>query len=516
MAVPGSADDGQLDAVIVGGGHNGLVAATLLGQAGWSVLVLERGDRLGGAAVSGEPFPGIEARLSRYAYLVSLFPPALARLLGLNVELRHRRVSSYTPSGTSGLLVSSDDRLTRASMADVTGDRNAFEHWQRFYAMVDRVGERLFATLTEPLRSRDEIRRLVDDDVAWSAIFERPLSELLERAFDSDLVRGVVLTDATIGTFAPAADPLLRQNRCFLYHVIGGPWNVPVGGMGALTESLAGLAQLASVELRTGCDVVTIGTDGRTAEVTCADDRRYAARHVLAGVAPSVLAALLGEHDSVDRPEGSQLKINMLLARLPRLRDAEVAARDAFAGTFHVNEGYDQLQRAHGQALAGRIPTAPPCELYCHTLTDPSILSPELRSAGAQTLTLFGLHMPARLFRGGSAAAAKATAVHATLRSVDSVLAEPLEDCLWRAPDGTPCLEAVTPPELEASLAMPGGHIFHRDLSWPFAESVEELGTWGVETEHPNVWMCGAGARRGGGVSGIPGHNAARAVLAAG
>ena len=152
------------------------------------------------------------------------------------------------------------------------------------------------------------------------------------------------------------------------------------------------------------------------------------------------------------------------------------------------------------------------CEVYCHSLTDPSILSDELHSRGAQTLTLFGLHMPARLFTD---AAAKQRAVDATLRSLDSVLDEPIEDCLLRAPDGTPCLEALTPPEIESELGMPRGHIFHRDLAWPFAESDEEVGAWGVETEHANVWLCGAGARRGGGVSGIPGHNAARAVLEA-
>jgi phytoene dehydrogenase-like protein len=98
---------------------------------------------------------------------------------------------------------------------------------------------------------------------------------------------------------------------------------------------------------------------------------------------------------------------------------------------------------------------------------------------------------------------------------VSSVLAEPIEDCLWRGENGRPCIEAITPLELEAELGMPGGHIFHRDLAWPFAECDEDIGRWGVETEHPNVWLCGAGARRGGGVSGIPGHNAARAVLAA-
>ncbi|HEY1508851.1 MAG TPA: hypothetical protein VGF93_07625, partial [Solirubrobacteraceae bacterium] len=197
------------------------------------------------------------------------------------------------------------------------------------------------------------------------------------------------------------------------------------------------------------------------------------------------------------------------------LRDPAVESADAFAGTFHVNEGYEQLQRAYEQAFAGTIPSLPPCELYCHSLTDPLILDAELSAAGAQTLTLFGLHMPARLFTGERGAAAKREAVEATLRSVESVIAEPLEDCLWRAPDGTPCIEALTPPELESQLGMPGGHIFHRDLAWPFAEASEQEGTWGVETEDPNVWVCGAGARRGGGVSGIPGHNAARAVLAA-
>ena len=131
-----------------------------------------------------------------------------------------------------------------------------------------------------------------------------------------------------------------------------------------------------------------------------------------------------------------------------------------------------------------------------------------------QTLTLFGLHMPARLFRADPDGAKRA-AVRATLASVNSVLAEPLEDCLLSGPDGEPCLEAVTPVELEAELAIPGGCIFHRDLTWPFADPDSEAGRWGTETARPNLWLCGSGARRGGAVSGIPGHNAARALLAA-
>jgi phytoene dehydrogenase-like protein len=194
----------------------------------------------------------------------------------------------------------------------------------------------------------------------------------------------------------------------------------------------------------------------------------------------------------------------MLVRRLPRPREG---GTELFAGTFHVNEGYGQLRRAYAEAADGHVPSTPPAEIYCHSLTDASIVP-----AGMHALTLFGLHMPARLF-AEDPAGAKAAAVAATLESVNSALAEPLEDCLLTGADGAPCLEAITPPELESGLGMPGGHIFHRDLTWPFAESEEEIGRWGVETEHPNVWICGAGARRGGCVSGIPGHNAAQAVL---
>jgi len=469
------------DAVIVGGGHNGLVAATLLARAGRSVAVLERRDRVGGAAVSSSPWPGVDARVSRYSYLVSLLPAALRHQLGLRFQLRPRAVASYPPAGSG------------------------------FDGLRKRVADRLGPTLLQPLRTRDEIHRLLGED-AW--LLEQPLSEQLEERFDDDLKRGIELTDATIGTFAPANDPLLRQNRCFVYHVVGGPWDIPVGGMGALTSELERLAREAGAEIVCGAEVTTIDSDAAEALIACADGSQRRAAHVLANVAPAVLSELLGE-PAGQRPEGSQLKLNMLLARLPRLRDGDVDPRRAFAGTFHVNEGYAQLQVAYEEAASGRIPSLPPCELYCHSLTDPTILSPELRAAGAHTLTLFGLHMPARLFEGAGHDRAKREAVEATLRSLGSVLAEPISDCLWTDADGEPCLEARTPIELEAELGMPGGHIFHRDLSWPFAETEDDVGRWGVETERPNVWLCGAGARRGGGVSGIPGHNAARAVLGA-
>ena len=504
------------DVIIVGAGHNGLVAATLLAGSGHRVVVLESAGHVGGAAVSARPFPGVDARVSRYSYLVSLFPRALLRELGLEVQLRRRRVSSYTPHGDTGILICDDERRTRESIARTlgAGDRSA-DALARLGAMTTGVAKRVFPTLTEPLRSRDALRRHVADDAAWNALYERPLSELLESSFDSDLVRGIVATDALIGTFAALDDPGLVQNRCFLYHVIGngtGHWDIPVGGMGTLTGALGDAAARAGAEIRVDTPVTRIEATDSGVAVHAADGQVWEGRHVLANVAPAILAELMGDPAPGPPPEGSQLKLNLLLARLPRLRDAAVTPQEAFAGTFHVNEGYAQLQRAHAQAAGGEIPRLPPCEAYCHSLTDPTILSPELQDAGVQTLTVFGLHMPARLFRADHDAAREA-AVAATLASINAVLAEPIEDCLQHTPDGAPCLEAHTPVELEAELGMPGGHIFHRDLAWPFAENDSDIGAWGVETARPRVWLCGAGARRGGAVSGIPGHNAARALL---
>ncbi|MFJ9734832.1 phytoene desaturase family protein [Streptomyces sp. NPDC101169] len=509
------------DAVIVGGGHNGLVAAAYLARAGRSVLVLERLGHTGGAAVSTRPFAGVDARLSRYSYLVSLLPEKIVRDLGLRFEVRGRTISSYTPTErggrATGLLVGGGERRTREAFARLTGGEREYAAWQRFYGMTSRVAERVFPTLTEPLPDREDLRRRIDDETAWRALFEEPIGVAVEENFTDDLVRGVVLTDALIGTFADAHDPGLAQNRCFLYHVIGGgtgAWDVPVGGMGALTDALAAAARTAGAVIATGHEAVRVETDGKTAEVTyrTADGEGVAAaRHVLVNASPQELAHLMGD-PSPEPAEGAQLKVNMLLTRLPRLRDDSVDPREAFAGTFHIAEGYRQLATAHAQAAAGELPAAPPSEIYCHSLTDPTILGPDLAGRGYQTLTLFGLHTPARLFARNNDAV-RDELLRSTLAQLDAHLAEPLADCLATDADGRPCIEAKTPLDLERDLRLPGGNIFHRALSWPYAQ--EGAGRWGVETRHPGVLLCGAGAVRGGGVSGVPGHNAAMAVLEA-
>ena len=525
----------RYEVVVVGGGHNALVAAAYLGRAGLSVCVLERADHVGGAAVSGQVFPGVDARLSRYSYLVSLLPDRIVADLGLDITLASRPVASFTPvrrnGADLGLLVERDPGpATAESFRALTGSDDEYAAWQAFYGDAAHLAQAVAPTLLGPLPTAADVRERVGDAV-WDRLVARPIGEAIEAGFRDDTVRGVVLTDALIGTFASAHDPGLLQNRCFLYHVIGngtGEWRVPVGGMGAVTDELARVARDAGAHLVTGAEVVAVAADGSDAAVTYG---RHGAEmvvtgsYVLAGVAPAVLDRLRGRAPSGPAPEGAQMKINMVLDRLPRLRSGQDPAV-AFAGTLHIDEGYAALEAGHAAAAAGALPDPLPGEVYCHTLTDGSILAPELAGRGVHTLTLFGLHAPARLFSGnGPAAAVREEAARRHLAGLDAYLVEPIADCLARDGEGRPCVEAVSPCDLEVSLGLPGGHIFHADLSWPWAGDEPatgghdgdrpdaQPGAWGVETEVANLFVCGAGARRGGGVSGVGGHNAAMAVL---
>jgi phytoene dehydrogenase-like protein len=418
----------EYDATVVGAGHNGLAAAAYLARAGMRVLVLERLAHVGGAAVSEAPWRGRPERVSRYAYLVSLLPEEIARDLGIAVELRARRVSACAPAGEHCLIVD-DPATTERSARSLGGDHQA---WLDLYALTGRAAERLFPTLTQPLPSGAEARELVGEE-AWELFAERPLGDSLLDRFGDSLVRGVVSTDGLIGTFAGMHDDSLRQNRCFLYHVIGrgdGRWRVPVGGMGAIASALEHSARSAGAEIRTNALVTGIEHGPSTSEVRW-DGGRATTRWVLWGAAPPGVAA-----------EGCQTKVNMLLERLPPLR-CGVRAEEAFAGTLRLHEREDEIAAAYEDARAGRVPSRPPAELYCHTLTDRSVLRAEA-PPGRNALTLFGLHTPASLFRTDEPAV-RDTLVERYLDALDEQLEEPIRDCVARDADGRPCIEARTP-----------------------------------------------------------------------
>lgn len=509
------------DVAIIGGGHNGLVAAAYLAKAGKSVVVLEQHQQLGGAAVSTKAFEGVEARLSRYSYLVSLLPKQIIEELELDVELAPRRYGSFTPApdGNSGLLIDkSDASATRASFESV-GAGEDFEAWNEFYAKTETIAQKLFGTVLEPLRTEAEVAALLGPQL-WNDFFKRPIGETIEKTFKSDLVRGVVMTDALIGTFAANHDEALEANKCFLYHVIGnetGDWNIPVGGMGAVTTSMAKRARELGAELRSGCQVTAIQA-GQSHTINFVEngvERSISAGVILANVAKPTLDALLG-HSTQHTIEGAQVKVNMLLKRLPRLK-AGTDPVAAFGGTLHINEGFGQLQTAFEQASRGEIPNPLPCEIYCHSLTDPSILGSELRASGAQTLTVFALHTPHSLLAGRDHDQMRQVLEDAAVASINSVLDEDIRDLLLIDASGNPCIETKTTQDLEDALGLPGGNIFHAPLSWPFATEDAPLETpaarWGVDSGYEGLFFCGSTAVRGGAVSGIGGHNAAMAVL---
>src|SRR5438132_7379635 len=257
----------KYDVVILGAGHNGLVAASYLGRAGLTVLLLEKNDYIGGATTSQKVFPDYEARLSRYSYLVSLFPEKIIHDLGLNLELRRRATGSFTPYAKNGrhdglLLSNVDKEVGRKSMIDLTGSDTEFEQLKKFYNLSRVFAEHCWDSMLEPLVAKEDFRRRFDvDDIsreAWRSLAEEPLGRAIERYLQNDLVRGLVFTDAKVGVLTYPHDPSLVQNRCFLYHLIGnktGEWKVPVGGMGAVAQKLEESARKSGAEMLTNVDL---------------------------------------------------------------------------------------------------------------------------------------------------------------------------------------------------------------------------------------------------------------------
>lgn len=517
----------KYDVVILGAGHNGLVAASYLAGAGLSVLVLEKNDYLGGATTSQKVFPEFEARLSRYSYLVSLFPEKIIRELGLKIELRRRKTGSFTPYRQNGqdgglLLSNVDEGQSRQSMRALTGGEEEFDRLQAFYRLARIFAENTWDSMLEPLISAQEMAKRFDQEEAreaWRSLAVEPLGHAIERYLKNDLVRGLVMTDAKIGILTEPDDPSLIQNCCFLYHLIGnktGEWKVPVGGMGQVAGELERVARESGATLltRVRLEEIGVGETGVAVQFSVGEQtRRVDARYLLVNFGRNILAKYLGPlYEPAPTDEGSVFKMNMLLRRLPRLKAARYHTADAFSGTFHTDEGYEQMRRSYQQAFAGRLPDKPPGEVYCHTLTDVSILSPQLRAEGYQTLTLFGIDTPWSLFARDNESV-RADAEKKFLASMDQWLEEPLESCLARGSDGRPCLESKSPVDIEDALGLYHGNIFQNAPTFPFATSPDEIGSWGVETEWENVLLCGSSALRGGAVSGIPGHNAAMKVL---
>lgn len=527
----------RFDVIVIGGGHNGMIAALYLAMAGKSVLVLEARETLGGASQSTRIFPQYDAHISRYAYLVSLLPDQILQELKLDFTSRPRSIASYTcyqdaRGKQRGLILSNEDpALSRDSMIELTGSTGEWDRYQSFMALQHEIAALAWPSLLQPLQSRTSFESRLQSTQsrrAWEAFVQRPLGEVVEEYLKNDVVRGLVFTDAKIGVFTEPHDPSLLQNRCFLYHTIGqgtGQWRVPIGGMGALVSKLYDRCRDHHVEFQTNAPAIKILVEHPEHTVIVhqqGSETCYCAPHVLISAGPKTQARLLGRkwsHQTVD--EGSVVKVNMLLKKIPRIKATQSSQRwtveQAFTGSFHVDEGYQQMRTSYAEAAGGSIPTHPPLEIYCHTLTDSSILSPSLRDAGWHTLTLFGLDVPYRLVARDKTLEAQEK-VRGELRrkyldALNRVCDEDFESCLAEQAGGERCFEIKTGLDLENELDLDQGNIFHNAPSWFFTDDAQQVGSWGVETEYPRILLAGSSIPRGGAVSGIPGRSAAMQLL---
>ena len=421
----------------------------------------------------------------------------------------------------------SDRERTAASLHAATGDPAAIEAWQRLYATCARRRARALPDADRAAAlARAELRALVGDDAAWDGARRAPA----RRAHRATLRRrprcaASSLTDALIGTFADADDPTLRQNRCFLYHVIGngtGDWDVPVGGMGAVTAALeARRARGRAPSCARGAEVTAVEPDRRRrvrSPTRAATGTSPSRGHVLGerrarGARPP--AAATRRPASAARGRAAQGQPAARAAAAPARRRRRPAPTRSPAPSTSTRATTQLDARLRARRRAGGSRRSLPCEIYCHSLTDPSILGPELRAAGAQTLTCFALHMPARLFAADpDGARERALARHARLARQRARRAD-RRTASGATPTGGRASRRARPLDLEDELRPARRQHLPPRPRWPFAET-EARGRrrWGVETDDAARARCAAPARGAAAASAASrGHNAAMAVL---
>jgi phytoene dehydrogenase-like protein len=520
------------DVVVIGAGHNGLVAAAYLARAGLRTVVLERREVVGGACVSEELWPGFQ--ISRAAYVVGLLRPAVLRELGLEargLRLLRREPASFTPLPDGrGLLLGADQRASCDSIRQLSArDAERYPAWERFLDAVAREIEPLLdAPPPDPARlawrdlpllarlARGAFRLRRELPQALELLLG-PARPVLERWFESEALRATLATDAVIGAFAPPSAP--GTGYVLFHHAMGetggarGVWAYVEGGMGRLSLALADAARAAGAEIRTGAPVARVEVaGGRVAGVALEGGGAVEARTVVSGADPQrTLLGLVGrEHLPDDFARGvaaldfrsPSLKINLALDRLPRFRGRPgPAPGPEHSGTIHLGAlSLDALERAFEAAQRGALPERPLVEL-----TLPSALDATLAPPGRHVASLFVQYVPPGLDASGWEREREPFADR-VLALVDEVAPGFSQSVLHR--------EVLAPPDLERIFGLTGGNLFHGAMSLERLLCLRPLPGWSrYRTPVRGLYLCGAGTHPGGGVMGACGRNAAREVL---
>jgi phytoene dehydrogenase-like protein len=510
------------DAVVVGGGHNGLTAACYLAKAGLSVVVLERRELVGGACVTEELFPGF--RLSVASYTVGMLQPEVVAELGLREAgfasyLRDPQFTGVFPDGRHLVVYPDLERTVR----HVAGwSRRDAAAWPRFEADGARVGAILREHFLRPA-----------DDWSWGDFArafpgpdgERRLArfilgttrDLVDAYFESEGIKGLLAFGGAVGTFVGPSTPGSAYSKA--HHLAArvddhlGCFGYIRGGMGGLSQALATALRRHGGEIRTGATVERVLIrDGAATGVVLAGGEEVLSRVVLSNADPRrTLLGLVGE-SALDpevvadlrryRTTGCSYKVNCALDALPRFRALPPGDQTPYLrGGVVISPSLDYLETAYREARAGRVPRRPYAIIHFQSITDPGLAPP-----GKHTMTVYGDWVPYQPADGPWTADRR----RAFVEDVFDTLAE-------HAPNIREVMRdwmVLVPPDIEARFNITGGSIFHGDLTLEQLFSLRPIpGFGGHRMPVGSLYLCGSGSHPGGYVSGLPGRNAATIVL---
>ncbi|MGH2529538.1 MAG: phytoene desaturase family protein [Actinomycetota bacterium] len=518
----------ERDVVVIGGGHNGLACAAYLAQAGLDVLVLERRDVLGGAAVTEEPWPGY--RVSSASYVVSLMPPRIVDELRLK---RHGyEVSIITPDyfvpfpdGTSLTLWGDVGRDAKSIARFSKKDADAYVEFDRYFERVARLLKDLLFVVPPNLRMRDLPRwvRTAGTVRSWTGrdvheavrLFTMSAADFLDEWFEDERVKGAFATQAIIGGWCGPMSP--GSAYVLMHHWIGevdghaGAWGWVMGGMGGVSRAIARAAEAAGAEIRTNAEVhrVAIDAGGRAVGVELADGSLVKAKRVVSGAHPvTTYLDMVGEGrlpDDVVRDVGryrsrsGSVKVNVALSELPRFASWDQDG-NVHLGLAAVSPSIEYLERAWDDVKYGRSSEHPYVEVVFPTAHEAG-LAPE----GKHVMLAFCQYGPYELREGSWDTERERFGK----RVIDT-----LGEFAPTLPDAVEHMEVLAPKDIEERFGLVGGNIMHGELTPDQMFSFRPIPFYGdYRSPVPGLYLCGAGTHPGGGVMGVPGRNAATVVL---
>ncbi len=523
----------RYDAVVIGGGHNGLVAAAYLAKQGLRTVVLEKREIVGGAAVSEHPF-GPDYTVTSLSYVVSLFPPALIRDLQLDRHGYHvfPQGPYFAPHADgSALQLPNDHARRRAQIAQFSDkDAEAIDRWDAWLDGLGAVMGPLLSEIPPKVGSHKPadlarqallLRKLKDVDARKAFDLTRLLTmsvaDLIEDYFESDALKGVLAVSGVIGTWAGPRSP--GTAYVMAHHHIGdigdghiGAWGFPRGGMGGVTQALAAAARSFGVEIRTSSPVAQIKVSGgRTTGVVLDSGEELTADTVITTAHPQISFLRLVDRrdlptdfvEDIERwkTRSGTVKINVAVDRLPDFTARPGFDPEVHGGTIVLADGLDEIETNFQEAVSGRPATRPFADICI-----PSVFDDTLAPAGHHVISMFTQWVPHTWTDEPHGAELTAYADRLMAR-MDEVAPGFSSSVLHR--------QVIGPHEMEHEYGLIGGNIFHGELSaGQMFHARPAAGYADLRTPISGLYQAGSGTHGGGGVTGVPGRNVVRQVLA--